>query len=53
MNHSGITYHGELGLYIDFQGLQLAPQLSDLFVARLDLLAACDDLQVHLLHLQG
>lgn len=52
-NCRGIPYHGELGLYIDFQGLQLTSQLSDLLVAGLDLLAACDDLQIHLLYLQS
>lgn len=33
MNGHGITYHGELGLYVDLQGLQLTSQLSDLLVA--------------------
>lgn len=33
VNCSGITYHSELGLYVDFQGLQLTSQLCNLLVA--------------------
>lgn len=33
VNPCGIAYHSELRLDVDFQGLQLTSQLSDLLVA--------------------